>query len=176
MRPLLAESGRSAGRGRYGDANVRVRPKADIRSLPQHLILHNMRPPRISRAWTLTVSLVAASSGAMFVACAQSWATDQRTMITSAVYGVAHDCSRKFPERAQQIESAFSALKERNKHVVPSAAWQGAAAIWPTTPSAAFDSLKVEMCEYFLEASVEGGEFDRDLRASEVKPDRALSP
>jgi len=136
----------------------------------------NIRPPRISRAGTLAVALVAIALGPWLMVCAQGWAADQRTVITSAVYGVAHDCSKKFPERAQEIEAALSALKERNKHVVPSSAWQGAAAIWPTTPNAAFDSLKVEMCEYFLKASAEGGDFDRELQASEVKPDRAPSP
>lgn len=89
---------------------------------------------------------------------------------------LAHVCSKKFPGRAEKIVLALAALNERNKHLVAPAAWQKAAAIWPTTPNAAFDSLKVEMCEYYLAASVEGGDFDRELQASETQADRPPLP
>ena len=64
----------------------------------------NIRPPRISRAGTLAVALVAIALGPWLMACAQGWAADQRTVITSAVYGVAHDCSKSFLSALKRLK------------------------------------------------------------------------
>jgi len=123
----------------------------------------------------LLLAFVAAALGPWHQAWGQTITSDQ-DLILAGAYGLAQDCAEKFPGQSAQLNAAFLALKDRNKRLVPLSAWERIAEQWanatarnPPVP------LSAEMCEYYLRAAAEAGEFDQQIERLFAHTDRASS-